>query len=104
MMIRSPGLAACAISIVPVVAALNKKYNDWLRRNAIEVQNALAESNTVAQEAFACCRTVIAFGSERLEQQRYDRTIEKHYNLNVRQVSSYIHFGFFPSHIIFVYS
>lgn len=33
MLIRSPRLAACALSIVPMVAAVNKKYGNWLNEN-----------------------------------------------------------------------
>jgi len=35
--------------VVPVVAAVNKWYGDWLHRNAVEVQNALAGANSGEQ-------------------------------------------------------
>ena len=65
MLIRSPKLGAYALSIIPVVAIVNKYYGTWLSQNARKVQDALAEANSVAQESFSCSRTVIAFASER---------------------------------------
>jgi len=67
MLLRSPLLGACALSIVPLVAAINKWYGDWLSRNAIQVQDALAAANAVAHEALANIRTVISFAAEERE-------------------------------------
>jgi len=86
MLIRSPLLGACALSIVPAVAVINKVYGDWLRKNAVQVQDALAEANSVAQEALANVRTVIAFAAERKESTRYESRIERQYLLNVKQL------------------
>ena len=86
MIVRSPFLGGCALCIVPVVAVVNKLYGDWLRKNAIEVQTALAQANSVAQEAFACVRTVIAFSAEESELAKYQDRIDHQYQLNIRQV------------------
>lgn len=86
MLWRSPRLGVCAISVVPIVAAINKRYGDWLNRNAKEVQNALAQANSVAQEAFSCIRTVISFASEDYEYEKYKEKIGHHYDLNVQQL------------------
>ena len=86
MLVRSPKLGLCAISAIPIVASVNKIYGDWLNKNAIEVQTALAEANSVAQEALSCVRTVIASTSENFEHAKYKEVIERHYNLNVRQI------------------
>lgn len=86
MLLRSPRLGLCALSIVPSVAIVNKLYGDWLRRNAIQVQDALAEANSVAQEALANVRTVLAFAAERRECKRYDSKIERQFLLNVKQL------------------
>lgn len=94
MLIRSPLLGACALSICPIVAVVNKKYGDWLRKNAIAIQTALAQANSVAQEAISCVRTVISFAAERLEYQKYSEKIEVQYKLNVRQVSNVLSFSF----------
>lgn len=86
MLWRSPRLGACAISVVPVVAVINKKYGDFLNQNAIEVQNALAKANSVASEAFSCIRTVISFASEQHEYKSYKNLVDIHYDLNVKQL------------------
>lgn len=86
MLVRSPLLGGCALCIVPLVATVNKYYGDWLRRNAIAVQTALAEANSVAQEAFSCIRTVISFAAENFEYDKYCEKIDSQYNLNVQQV------------------
>jgi len=78
-------LGAYALSIIPVVAIVNKYYGTWLSQNARKVQDALAEANSVAQESFSCIRTVIAFASERFECNKYVDKIEEQYRLNVRQ-------------------
>jgi len=86
MLWRSPRLGVCAISVVPFVAAINKRYADFLSKNAKEVQNALAQANSVAQEALSCIRTVVAFASEDYEYNKYKGKIVKHYDLNVQQL------------------
>lgn len=86
MLIRSPRLGACALSIIPVVAIVNKYYGNWLRQNAEKVQDALAEANSVVQETFSCIHTVIAFASEEFEYSKYVEKIDRQYQLNVRQL------------------
>jgi len=85
MLLRCPRLGACALSIIPVVAVVNKYYGSWLNKNAQKVQDALAAANSVAQETFSCVRTVIAFASEEMEYQKYLEKINEQYQLNVRQ-------------------
>lgn len=86
MMWRSPILGSCALSIIPAVAVVNKFYGDWLRHNAVHVQDALAEANVVAQEALSNVRTVIAFVAESLEIARYESRIERQFQLNIKQL------------------
>lgn len=57
-----------------------------MNKNAKDVQNALAQANSVAQEAFSCIRTVIAFASEDEENKKYQEKINHHYDLNVEQL------------------
>lgn len=87
MFIRSPKLATCVVSIIPIVAVANKKYGDWLRRNAALVQDALADATTAALEAISCVKTVFSFSSEDLERVRYNKAIEKLYRCSLQQVS-----------------
>lgn len=85
MLLRSPKLGACAISIVPLVAIVNKYYGNWLSKNAAKVQDSLAAANAVAQEALGCIRTVVAFTSEDSEYKKYKERIDEQYRLNIRQ-------------------
>jgi ABC-type multidrug transport system fused ATPase/permease subunit len=86
MLWRSPILAGCALCIIPVVATINKFYGDWLRTNAVGVQDALAEANGVAQEALSNVRTVIAFVAEDIEFKRYESRIDVQFQLNLKQL------------------
>jgi hypothetical protein len=78
-------LACVAVAIIPVVAAINKFYGDWLNKNATRVQAALGDANAVAHEAVAGFRTVYSFAQEKREMGRYNRAIDEYYMLNVRQ-------------------
>ncbi|KAG7364778.1 efflux ABC transporter permease/ATP-binding protein [Nitzschia inconspicua] len=86
MLLRSPKLGACALSILPLVAIINKFYGDWLSKNATLVQDALAAANSVAQETLSCVRTVISFASENSEYIKYSNRIDEQYMLNIRQI------------------
>jgi ABC-type multidrug transport system fused ATPase/permease subunit len=101
MLWRSPRLGAYALSIVPVVAIVNKYYGNWLKENATKVQDALAKANSVAQETLACIRTVIAFASEDFEYDKYVERINEQFRLNVRQTYiSGVYFMFVSTFLI----
>eukprot|EP00536_Pseudo-nitzschia_multiseries_P008683 jgi/Psemu1/257444/estExt_Genewise1Plus.C_2240038 len=85
MLLRSPRLGACAISIVPLVATVNHYYGRWLSDNAAKVQDALASANAVAQETLGSIRTIVAFASEEFEHNKYKERIDEQYRLNIRQ-------------------
>lgn len=92
MLIRCPTLGGCALSVIPLVAVINKFFSNWLSRNARMVQDALAEANKAAQETFSCIRTVISFAAEQFELEKYVERVNRQYDLNVKQVSApYIH-------------
>lgn len=80
-----PRLALVAIAIIPVVAAINKSYGNWLNENQNKVQASLANANTVAHEAVGSFRTVYSFAQEDSEHRRYAEAIDVYYRLNVRQ-------------------
>jgi ABC-type multidrug transport system fused ATPase/permease subunit len=86
MIVRCPMLGGCALCIVPVVAVVNKTYGNFLRKNAISVQTALAQANSVAQEALSCVRTVIAFAAEDFEYNKYSEKIDDQYQLKIREL------------------
>ena len=81
---RCPKLAIASCAIIPVVAMINKFYGDWLQSKGKQVQDTLAESNKVAQEALSCVQTVLAFAAEDFEISKYIQSIERNYHLNIQ--------------------
>ena len=67
----SPSLSGVALAVVPLVAISAALYGRLVRRLSKQVQDALAESTTVAEEALAGVRTVRAFAREDAEVERY---------------------------------
>ena len=80
-----PRLAAVAVAIIPVVAAINKWYGNWLNANATKVQDTLADANSIAHESVGAFRTVYSFAQEGHEKQRYGGAIDRYFALNVTQ-------------------
>jgi len=86
MIIRSPALGGCTLTIVPVVGIINKVYGDWLGKNAEKVQTALAKSTACAHESLSCIKTVITLGCEEHESKKYNTQIERLYDLSMKQL------------------
>lgn len=86
MCIRCPTLGGCTLLIVPVIAIINKFYGDWLKDNAIAVQDSIAEVNSIAQETLSNIRTVLSFAAEDYESKRYQMKVQRMYRLNIRQL------------------
>ena len=74
-------LTAVMLSVIPLVVVLATFFGRKLRRVARLYQDALAASTEVAEETFAGIRTVRAFAREGQEEQRYDRAVEKSFEL-----------------------
>ena len=81
----SPLLSVLAIAVVPVVAISAALYGRWLRKLSREVQDALAESTSIAEEAFSGVRTVRAFARETEEGERYTVAVDRSYSLAARR-------------------
>jgi ABC-type multidrug transport system fused ATPase/permease subunit len=86
MYTRSPKLATCAVSLLPLVALVNKNYGDWLNYNAVTVQEALAKVTVVSMEVLSSVKIVLGLSSEEAEKNRYNQTIENLYSVSMRQV------------------
>lgn len=86
MIYRSPFLGLVTVGIVPIVGVINKLYGDWLSKNAISVQNSLADATSTAHESIACINTVITSASEEYEGAKYAHNINALYALNIRQL------------------
>jgi ATP-binding cassette subfamily B (MDR/TAP) protein 9 len=86
MFLREWRLALAACTAIPVIALVNRHYGRWLHDNAQQVQSALAEVNSVAQETLSSIRTVFSFANEGHEVARFSERIEILFRLNVRQL------------------
>lgn len=86
MFLRSTILGVCTVVIVPFVGLLNKFYGSWLAKNAVLVQNALADATSCAHESLSCIKTVIMLGSEDHECEKYKSHINRLYDLNIWQL------------------
>jgi ABC-type multidrug transport system fused ATPase/permease subunit len=82
LLLQCPTLGAITVAIIPIVAIINQRYGYFLQQNSTRVQTALAEANSVAQEAFSCIRTVLAFASEDLEYGKYRNKMDTWYGYN----------------------
>ena len=86
MIYRSPFLGLVTVGIVPIVGIINKLYGDWLSRNALHVQNSLADATSSAHESLSCVKTVITSAAEEYEGSKYSKNINALYALNIRQL------------------
>ena len=85
MFVRSWRLGLLALAVIPITSLINRVYAKFMHYNQKAVQAALAEANSVAQEAIGAVRTVCSFAMEAGEYTRYQSRIEVYYNLIVRQ-------------------
>ena len=77
----SPRLTGFAMAVVPVVAIGAALFGRWIRRLSVRVQDALARSTTVAEEAISGLRTVRSFAREAGEVERYGAAVQDSYRL-----------------------
>jgi ABC transporter fused permease/ATP-binding protein len=73
----SPKLAVVMLGVVPPIAILAVRYARKVRGLSRSVQDALAESTSVAEESLAGIRTVRSFTGEEQEVTRFGKAIEK---------------------------
>ena len=77
MFYRSPRLGLLAFAVIPITAIINHFYSKWLHKNQQNVQTALADANSVAQEAVGAIRTVFSFAQQEGEHEKYAECIER---------------------------
>lgn len=85
----SPLLAAVAAVATASLFLVTARYGAFSRRAARALQDATAEANRVAEEAFALARTVRAFGAEATEAERYGLLVQRQFDINLRQSAAY---------------
>jgi subfamily B ATP-binding cassette protein MsbA len=75
--LMQPRLMLTALGIVPLVVGSAMYFGKRLKRITTGVQDELAESTAVAEEAFAQVRVVQGFAREPLERERYGERINR---------------------------
>jgi ABC-type multidrug transport system fused ATPase/permease subunit len=73
----SPKLTLMMLAIVPVVAVAAVVFGRFIRKISREVQDKIAESNTIIEETLQGINTVKAFANEFFENLRYKRSTEE---------------------------
>lgn len=91
----SPKLTAIAMVIVPLGAVGGAIFGRYVRRISQKVQDALAASTVIAEEAIAGIRTVRSFAREKQEVERYDEAVEESFRLAAQRALAFGGFGGF---------
>src|SRR5262249_4305018 len=82
----SPRLTLLMLSIVPPVSLGAVAYGRKVRKLSLDVQDALAGSSEVAEEALGGIRTVRAFAAELHEVKRYSDRILQSFQLGRKRI------------------
>lgn len=75
LFITSPKLAMSMIAVIPVVAVLAVVFGRYIRKVSREVQDKVAESNTIVEETMQGISNVKAFTNEWFELSRYTSSL-----------------------------
>ena len=81
LFITSFRLSLVMIVVLPVVLTIAIGYGRKVRRLSREVQDAIADSTSLAEESIGGIRTVRSFGREAREEERYEEAIERSFDL-----------------------
>lgn len=77
LLIISPQLTLMMLMIVPIVAVAAVIFGRFIRKTSKEVQEKIAESNTVIEETLQGISNVKAFANEFFENLRYSKSTEE---------------------------
>jgi ABC-type multidrug transport system fused ATPase/permease subunit len=94
----SPKLTLMMLAIVPVVAVAAVIFGRFIRKTSKEVQEKIAQSNTVIEETLQGISNVKAFANEFFENARYKKSTEE---IVVNAIKGGTYRGGFASFIIF---
>jgi ABC-type multidrug transport system fused ATPase/permease subunit len=94
----SPKLTLMMLAIVPVVAVAAVIFGRFIRKTSKEVQEKIAQSNTVIEETLQGISNVKAFANEFFENARYKKSTEE---IVVHAIKGGTYRGGFASFIIF---
>lgn len=94
----SPRLTLLMLMIVPLVAIAAVVFGRFIRKTSREVQDRIAESNTIIEETLQGISNVKAFANEFFETMRYKRSTEE---IVKKAIRGGLYRGAFASFIIF---
>jgi len=86
-------LALFILSLVPALIAAAAVFGTSIQKASLGVQDQLAESVTVAEEALQGIRVVKSFGRENHETERYGRAVRNAFRASIRMAISNSLFG-----------
>jgi ABC-type multidrug transport system fused ATPase/permease subunit len=98
LLVISPKLTLLMLSIVPVVAVAAVIFGRFIRKTSREVQERIAESNTIIEETLQGITNVKAFANEFFENVRYRKSTEE---IVKNAIKGGVYRGAFASFIIF---
>ncbi|MFW7378613.1 MAG: ABC transporter ATP-binding protein [Oligoflexus sp.] len=93
----SPVLTFGLLAAIPPIALGTAWFGRMIRRMSRQVQDALAESGTVAEETISGIRTVRAFAKEEFELHRYRQAVEKAFHVARKKIHGIAVFTGFAS-------
>jgi ATP-binding cassette subfamily B protein len=85
LLATSPRLAALMLAVVPAIAVGAVAYGRRIRKLSKEVQDRLAASAAIAEEALSGLRTVRSFAAEQVEAARYATRVDESFELSRRR-------------------
>lgn len=83
-------LATAVAGVTALLWIVALRYGNFSRQAQRTYQDALAETNQVAEEVFLLSRTVRTFGTEQPEQERYQRRLGILRHISIRQAAAYL--------------
>ena len=97
ILIISPQLTLFMLALIPAIVVVGIVFGRYIRKISRQVQDTVAESNTIVQETMQGIVNVKAFANEFLEQRRYGKSIREIAALSLKSAFSR---GLFASFII----
>ncbi|EPY21316.1 ATP-binding protein cassette, subfamily B (MDR/TAP), member 10 [Strigomonas culicis] len=86
MLYYSPVLTSVIVCMIPPIAIFAGSYGRYVRKLQHNMQDAMAEMGTVAEERLANIRTVKSFGTEQQEVGWYAQKVGHVYDLSLRML------------------
>src|SRR5205085_2083777 len=99
--IMNPILTLMMLAIVPPMVILATKYGKYVRNLSVEIQDRIASSHSIVQEALSAIPVVQLFVREDYERQRYSHKIDAAVKVALRRAIA--GGGFMAFLILFVY-